>query len=136
MNIDPSVLAALPDDLELTFRLTVGELRRLYEGARTPDAEPDLTVEDIATKEKRAVSTVRAWCAAGEFPGAYKLNGVDWRIPVKGYASFRAAKALGVGRGKRRGGRVQGAKRGRAKLGGWREELLDEDVPRRTGTEG
>jgi excisionase family DNA binding protein len=41
----------------------------------------DMTAEEVGQHLGRAPSTVRNLCAAGEFPGAYKLNGKDWRIP-------------------------------------------------------
>src|SRR4051812_42516508 len=50
----------------------------------------DPTVETIAARYGRAASTVRGWCEAGRFPGAYKL-GREWRIPAAGVSAFEAA---------------------------------------------
>ena len=53
----------------------------------TPPADP--TVEEISARYGRAPSTIRGWCEAGRFPGAYKL-GREWRIPAAGIAAFEA----------------------------------------------
>jgi predicted DNA-binding transcriptional regulator AlpA len=42
---------------------------------------PDLNVEDIMNATSRERSTVLGWIHDGDFPGAYKLNGREWRIP-------------------------------------------------------
>ena len=33
-------------------------------------------------------STVRGWCEAGRFPGAYKLHDREWRIPAAALETF------------------------------------------------
>jgi len=33
--------------------------------------------------------TVRGWVERGDFPGAYKLNGKEWRVPVSGVEAFQ-----------------------------------------------
>jgi excisionase family DNA binding protein len=43
----------------------------------------DLTCHQVAESLGRDASTVRAWAARGEFPGAYRLNGREWRIPAE-----------------------------------------------------
>lgn len=53
------------------------------------DVEIDLTAEQVATLLGKQGSTVRAWCAAGSFPGAYRLNGRQWRIPRSAIAAFQ-----------------------------------------------
>lgn len=50
----------------------------------------DPTVEEIGIRYRRKPSTVRGWCEAGRFPGAYKLHGREWRIPVAAVAAFDA----------------------------------------------
>lgn len=60
----------------------------------TPLSEPasiqaaDLTIAAVAQRFGRHSSTVRAWLEAGEFPGAYKLKGREWRIPAGSLAAF------------------------------------------------
>jgi hypothetical protein len=48
------------------------------------------TVEDLAARYGRAPSTVRGWCEAGRFPGAYKLHDREWRIPTAAVEAFEA----------------------------------------------
>jgi excisionase family DNA binding protein len=47
----------------------------------------DLTVEELAEKVGRAVSTVRTWLIAGDLRG-YKLNGKSWRIPQSALRAY------------------------------------------------
>jgi len=64
-----------------------------------------LTVNEVAARCRRAPSTVRAWCASGSLPGAFKLNGVSWRVPESALRAFierqteteRPRRALGRG---------------------------------------
>jgi excisionase family DNA binding protein len=45
-------------------------------------AEPDLTVEDVATLLKVHPETIRVWLRSHQFPNAYRLPGkAGWRIP-------------------------------------------------------
>jgi helix-turn-helix protein len=53
---------------------------------------PDLTVCELGARLHRSPSTVRGWCAAGRFPGSYRLAGRDWRIPETSVAAFVAAE--------------------------------------------
>lgn len=55
-------------------------------------AGPDLTVAELAKRFQRAPSTVRAWLEGARLPGAYKLNGRDWRVPPEAIGAFRAAQ--------------------------------------------
>jgi excisionase family DNA binding protein len=41
----------------------------------------DLTADEVAREFGRSASTVRGWLGEGRFPGAYRLNGREWRIP-------------------------------------------------------
>jgi hypothetical protein len=52
----------------------------------------DLTVTELAAHFKRSASTVRGWLEAGRFPGAYKLNGRDWRTPFASVEAFEKAQ--------------------------------------------
>ena len=66
----------------------------------------DLTLEEAAAQVKRAVSTVRGWCASGVIAGIYKLNGRDWRIPPAALRAFLD----GQGRGTRIGSKARNGK--------------------------
>lgn len=68
----------------------------------------DLTVAELAAWFHRSPSTIRGWLGAGRFPGSYKLNRRDWRVPKTALASFLEVA--------RNGGRPSGA----ADLGAWR----------------
>lgn len=57
--------------------------------AAPDDVEIDLTCEEVAKLVQRKPSTVRAWCATGLFPGAWQLNGKQWRIPRTAIMAFQ-----------------------------------------------
>ena len=83
-------------------------LLELLEAAEAPGISPtDPTVEEVANRYGRAPSTVRGWCDAGRFPGAYKLHDREWRIPAAAIEAFekqerrRERPAGGRGRGAR-----------------------------------
>jgi helix-turn-helix protein len=57
---------------------------------------PDLTVAELSERFHRAPSTIRAWCEAGRFPDAYRLNGRDWRVPPAALEAFRAGQHTGL----------------------------------------
>jgi len=54
-----------------------------------PPACLDLTVPDLAKLFGKQPSTVRAWVERGDFPGAYKLHGKEWRVPVSSVEAFQ-----------------------------------------------
>src|SRR5205814_7168676 len=54
-----------------------------------PPARVDLTIRDLAQLFGKRPSTVRAWVERGDFPGAYKLHGKEWRVPVSGVEAFQ-----------------------------------------------
>jgi len=56
---------------------------------RAPPARVDLTIRDLARLFGKQPSTVRAWVERGDFPGAYKLHGKEWRVPVSGVEAFQ-----------------------------------------------
>ena len=64
------------------------------EETETPDpfTTPDLTVPDVAERFDKAESTVRDWCRAGRFDGAYRLNDREWRIPPAAVDAFIEAQ--------------------------------------------
>lgn len=49
----------------------------------------DLTITGLAEVFGKRPSTVRAWVERGDFPGAYKLNGREWRVPLSAVEGFR-----------------------------------------------
>jgi transposase len=49
----------------------------------------DLTIRDLATMFGRRPSTVRAWVERGDFAGAYKLHGKEWRVPAESVRHFQ-----------------------------------------------
>ena len=52
-------------------------------------ARVDLTIRDLAEMFGKQPSTVRAWVERGDFPGAYKLHGKEWRVPVSSVEAFQ-----------------------------------------------
>src|SRR5437660_6185390 len=52
-------------------------------------ARVDLTIRDLAQLFRKQPSTVRAWVERGDFAGAYKLHGKEWRVPVSGVEAFQ-----------------------------------------------
>lgn len=57
----------------------------------------DLSVPDLATLFGKRPSTVRAWLERGDFPGAYKLQGKEWRVPPSGVHAFQNQQRLETG---------------------------------------
>ena len=49
----------------------------------------DLTIGDLASLFGKRPSTVRAWVERGDFAGAYKLHGKEWRVPVSAVEGFQ-----------------------------------------------
>ena len=68
--------------------------------------QTDLTIVGLAELFGKRPSTVRAWVERGDFPGAYKLNGREWRIPLSAVEAFRHSQrrlnGLSAWRGVRR----------------------------------
>jgi transposase len=50
----------------------------------------DLTIQEVATMFGKRPSTMRAWVERGDFAGAYKLHGKEWRVPVDSVRQFQA----------------------------------------------
>lgn len=78
----------------------------------------DITVEQLAGELNRSPSTVRGWLSSGAFPGAYRLQGREWRIPRTEVEAFlnrqRPQKPVAVRQAPRR-------QRTPADLGAWRK---------------
>lgn len=49
----------------------------------------DLTIRDVAEMFGKRPSTVRAWVERGDFAGAYKLHGKEWRVPADSVREFQ-----------------------------------------------
>ena len=49
----------------------------------------DLPIAELARLFGKRPSTVRAWLERGDFPGAYKLHGKEWRIPAEAIERFQ-----------------------------------------------
>ncbi len=58
----------------------------------TPPARVDLRIRDLAKLFEKQPSTVRAWVERGDFPGAYKLYGKEWRVPPAALDAFQRAQ--------------------------------------------
>jgi len=71
-------LAGLPDDALVPVRWL---RERLADAGDRDDRLADLTVEEVAEELGRAPSTIRGWCGAERFLGAYRLRGREWRVP-------------------------------------------------------
>jgi predicted DNA-binding transcriptional regulator AlpA len=54
-----------------------------------PPARVDLTIRDLAQLCGTQPSTVPGWVERGDFPGAYKLHGKEWRVPVNAVEAFQ-----------------------------------------------
>ena len=52
------------------------------EASSTPSPLVDLTIGGLGRLFGKRPSTVRAWVERGDFPGAYKLHGKEWRVPA------------------------------------------------------
>lgn len=78
----------------------------------------DITVEQLAGELDRSPSTVRGWLSSGAFPGAYRLQGREWRIPRAEVEAFlnrqRPQKPVTIRQ-------VPGRQRPPADLGAWRK---------------
>ena len=77
-------------------------LDRLSDDRPSPSLPPgpapkvDLGVRDLSRLFAKRPSTVRAWLERGDFPGAYKLQGKEWRVPASGIDAFQDRQRIGV----------------------------------------
>ena len=81
------LLGQLPPDAQVPVRWV---LENLDEEQGSDLA--DLTLEDVANRVGRAVSTIRGWCNSGQLVGAYRLRGRTWRIPQGSLRRFLEAE--------------------------------------------
>ncbi len=96
-----AIVASMPEGSAVT--LPVDWLRRLLEAEGGPEvdggsADRPLRLREVAQRYGRAPSTIRGWCVAGKFPGAFKMNGVDWWVPRSALREFEASQQRGQGR--------------------------------------
>jgi excisionase family DNA binding protein len=93
------ILVALPDDALLPVRWVRAQLAAegdagAQQGTETPlTGTLDLTVSELATRLGKGASTVRTWLLRGELPGAYRMHGREWRIPVNAIEAMQRAQA-------------------------------------------
>lgn len=71
-------------------------LLQLLSNGGTPVPSADLTVADLCQQFRRKPSAVRAWLERGEFVGAYKLHGRDWRVPIAAVEAYRTRQQQGA----------------------------------------
>jgi hypothetical protein len=67
-------------------------LEQLSGDSPAPSESPiliDLTIGDLARLFGKRPSTVRSWVERGDFAGAYKLHGKEWRIPMSAVEEFQ-----------------------------------------------
>ena len=107
------VLAGLPEDALVPVPWVRALLQE--EAQERAGTERLLTVRAVARRYGRSESTVRAWCAAGQLPGAFKLQGTVWRIPEAALTKFDDVQ------GRARSGRALG-RRSPVDLEAWRNQ--------------
>src|SRR5436190_20275820 len=99
---------------------------------RAPPARVDLTIRDLARLFGKQPSTVRAWVERGDFPGAYKLHGKEWRVPAGSVQEFQVRQRSSLGSSATRNAeRPKGDDVGQ--LRSTSSELLVESVQARSG---
>jgi hypothetical protein len=83
-------LGRLPPQALVPVGWVLERLSATQEHDRQPaEMEIDLTVEKVATLLDKKPSTIRAYCNARLFPGAYRLNGKQWRVPRSAITAFQ-----------------------------------------------
>ena len=78
------LLEPLPDEA----LVPVGWLRSYLRAPAPTEPIGDLSCAQAAEALGRKPGTVRGWCARGEIPGAYRLNGREWRVPRAGLRAY------------------------------------------------
>jgi excisionase family DNA binding protein len=111
-----SLLALLPDEA----MVPIGWVRNRLAKADRQAGLADLSVPEVAHALGRAPSTVRAWCAAGEIEGAYKLRGREWRVTRAALRAWqdRQSKPVAAAEASKSPPRT-------GKLGDWRNAFPD-----------
>ena len=88
-----AIVTNMPQGSAVT--LPVDWLRQLLDAEGMSDVDDGspgrpLQLREVAERYGRSPSTIRAWCAAGKLPGAFKMNGFDWWIPRSALRKFEA----------------------------------------------
>lgn len=73
----------------LVAQLGSGSVQQSDSDSPAASGASDLTIAGLAQLFGKRPSTVRAWVERGDFPGAYKLHGREWRVPLSAVESFR-----------------------------------------------
>lgn len=113
----PAAVLALPDEA----LVPVGWIRSLLQGVQHlggAASDLGLTVAEVAKPANRAPSTIRTWCAEGRLPGAYRLQGREWRIPQAALRALLEADQPEAERGAAARRRLRAPQGG---LGAWRQ---------------
>lgn len=93
--------AALPPGAPVTVTLPREWVAALVESADGPRTAEDgsqgvpMTAGKVGDLLGRSAASVRAWCASGRLPGAFRLQGREWRIPRAALDRFLANAAAG-----------------------------------------
>jgi len=82
----------------LVEQLANGAGRQSHSDSAAAPGATDLTIADLAQLFGKRPSTVRAWVERGDFPGAYKLHGKEWRVPPSSVEAFRDRQRHRTGR--------------------------------------
>lgn len=94
----------MTDAVAQEIAATLRRLADLLDSATPVEPKGDLSVEQLAARLNRTVSTVRGWVAQGLFPGSYHLPSSEkcdkrgrkrlgaWRIPEAAIEAFRNRK--------------------------------------------
>jgi hypothetical protein len=82
------------------------------EASTTSRPVADMTVAQLAIVFGRRPSAVRAWLERGDFPGAYKFNDREWRVPPAAVEAFQERQ--------RRGGASHAVAQTAGRLTDWR----------------
>ena len=88
-----ALLEALPDDALLPVKWVKAHLEAPA-CASSGAVVADLSAVDVAAELGRRPGTIRGWFARGDFPGAYRLHGREWRVPraaLRAYLDRQAA---------------------------------------------
>jgi hypothetical protein len=89
-------------------------------GESSSAADPDLRVEELARRFGRSRSTIRTWCELNRFPGAYRFQNREWRVPAGALAIFEATERERAGKPQRSPEGPSGAPPGMVDLSDWR----------------
>lgn len=84
-----AALATMPPGTLVPRDWLVEQLSGVAPSPLEAPALVDLTIADLARLFGKRPSTVRGWVQHGDFAGAYKLHGKEWRVPVSAVEAFQ-----------------------------------------------